>query len=83
MSTSHDSKAMAPMPDDGQPLPIDSEVAGTMAGLAEDAEALYVAPSWKLVWWRFRKHRLALVSGLVIIIITIVALFPGFFSTQG
>lgn len=82
MSTSHDSKAMAPMPDDNQPLPVNGKVAGAMAGLAEDAEALYVAPSWKLVWWRFRKHRLALVSGLVIIIITIVALFPEFFSTQ-
>jgi peptide/nickel transport system permease protein len=82
MSTSHDSKAMAPMPDDNQPLPVNGKVAGAMAGLAEDAEALYVAPSWKLVWWRFRKHRLALVSGLVIIIITIAALFPEFFSTQ-
>jgi len=82
MSTSHDSKAMAPMPDDNRQLPVNGKVAGAMAGLAEDAEALYVAPSWKLVWWRFRKHRLALVSGLVIIIITIVALFPEFFSTQ-
>jgi peptide/nickel transport system permease protein len=82
MSVSHDYKAMAPMPDDKQPLSVDSEVAGTMAGLAEDVEAIYVASNWKLVWWRFKKHRLALVSGLVIIMVTIVALFPDFFSTQ-
>ena len=69
MSPSHDSQAMAPMPDDHQPLPVDSEVAGTLAGLAEDVEAIYVASNWKLVWWRFKKHRLALVSGLVIIIV--------------
>jgi hypothetical protein len=43
MSLSHDPKAMAPIPDDKQPLPVGSEVAGTMAGLAEDAEAIYVA----------------------------------------
>ncbi len=82
MSISHDPKAMAPMPDDKQPLPVDSEVAAAMAGLAEDVEAIYVASNWKLVWWRFRKHRLALVSGLVTIMVTIVALFPDFFSTQ-
>jgi len=71
------------MPDDGQPLPVDSEVTGTLAGLAEDAEAIYVASNWKLVWWRFKKHRLALVSGVVLIMVTLVALFPEFFSTQG
>jgi peptide/nickel transport system permease protein len=51
-------------------------------GLAEDADAISVAPNWKLVWWRFKKHRLALVSGVVVLLIAIVATFPGFFSTQ-
>ena len=50
--------------------------------LADDADAVSVAPNWKLVWWRFKKHRLALVSGALVILIVIVALFPGFFSTQ-
>ncbi len=52
-------------------------------GLAEDADAVSVAPNWKLVWWRFRKHRLAVVCGVIVICIAIVALFPGFFATQG
>jgi peptide/nickel transport system permease protein len=52
-------------------------------GLAEDSDAVSVAPNWKLVWWRFRKHRLAVVSGVIVICIAIVALFPGFFATQG
>lgn len=43
---------------------------------------IYVAPNWKLVWWRFRKHRLALICSVVVAVIAIVALFPGFFSTQ-
>jgi peptide/nickel transport system permease protein len=49
---------------------------------ALDADAVSVAPNWKLVWWRFKKHRLAMVCGVVVIIIAIVALLPGFFSTQ-
>lgn len=77
------SNAVAPTPDEHQPTPVEEEVPGTIAGLTtEDAEAVYVAPNWKLVWWRFRKHRLALVSGVVIIMVAIVALFPEFFSTQ-
>jgi peptide/nickel transport system permease protein len=50
--------------------------------LAKDADAVSVAPNWKLVWWRFTKHRLAVVSGIIVICIAIVALLPGFFSTQ-
>ncbi len=48
----------------------------------EEVESIYVAPNWKLVWWRFKKHRLALISGLIVLLITIVAAIPGFFSTQ-
>ena len=48
----------------------------------DEADAVSVAPNWKLVWWRFKKHRLAPASGVVVILIAIIALFPGFFSTQ-
>ena len=51
-------------------------------GLSEDADAISVAPNWKLVWWRFKKHRLAVISGFIVLFITVIALFPGFFSTQ-
>jgi peptide/nickel transport system permease protein len=49
---------------------------------AEEVESIYVAPNWKLVWWRFRKHRLAVASTFIVILIAIVAIIPGFFSTQ-
>ena len=45
-------------------------------------EAFDVAPNWKLVWWRFKKHRLALVSAFVLLGIILIALFPDFFSIQ-
>ncbi len=52
------------------------------ADAPDETDAVSVAPNWKLVWWRFKKHRLAPASGMVVILIAIVALFPGFFSTQ-
>ena len=50
--------------------------------LPEASEEIDVAPNWKLVWWRFKKHRLAVISGWILIIIALIALFPNFFSTQ-
>ncbi|UCC52139.1 MAG: hypothetical protein JSV68_24050, partial [Anaerolineaceae bacterium] len=38
----------------------------------EEVDSIYVAPNWKLVWWRFRKHKLAVASTLVVILIAIV-----------
>ena len=45
-------------------------------------EAFDIAPNWKLVWWRFKKHRLALISAFVLLGIILIALFPDFFSIQ-
>jgi len=36
---------------------------------------IYVASQWKLVWWKFRRHRLAMVGGIVTVLIYLVALF--------
>ena len=41
-----------------------------------------VASNWRLVWWRFRKHRLALLSALVLLALYGIVLFPDFLSTQ-
>jgi len=48
----------------------------------EEVNSIYVAPNWKLVWWRFKKHKLAVASTFVVILIALVAIMPGFFSTQ-
>ena len=45
-------------------------------------ERVSVASNWQLVWWRFRKHRLAVLSALVLIALYLVVLCPEFFSTQ-
>lgn len=36
---------------------------------------LYVASQWKLIWWKFREHKLALVSTGVIFLMYLVAIF--------
>jgi peptide/nickel transport system permease protein len=48
----------------------------------DDAPAVYVAPAWKLTWWRFRKHKLAVVCLWVVGLIAAIALAPAFFATQ-
>ena len=45
-------------------------------------ERISVASNWKLVWWRFGKHRLAMVSSVILLMLYAVVLCPDFFSTQ-
>jgi peptide/nickel transport system permease protein len=45
-------------------------------------ERVSVASNWTLIWWRFRKHRLALLSAAVLAVLYAVVLSPDFFSTQ-
>ncbi len=52
-------------------------------GLAKPGSAderVYVASQLQLMWWKFRKHRMAMVSGVVIILMYIVALIPEFLA---
>jgi peptide/nickel transport system permease protein len=46
--------------------------------LQKAAEQVYVAPPWKLMWWRFRKHKMALISTVLLIIFYLVAIFCEF-----
>ena len=46
----------------------------------KEEEEFVVAGQWTLIWRKFRKHRLAMFSGVVIIFIYIVVLTPEFFA---
>jgi len=41
-------------------------------------EKVFVAPPWKLMWWRFRKHKMALICSGVLIVLYFTALFCEF-----
>jgi peptide/nickel transport system permease protein len=59
----------------------DTTVTETIAGKdAEDRVA--VASNWRLVWWRFRRHHLAMASAGLLIFLYLIVLVPDFFSTQ-
>jgi peptide/nickel transport system permease protein len=50
--------------------------------LAVAEDRIAVASNWTLVWWRFRKHHLAMASAGVLLCLYAVVLCPEFFSTQ-
>ena len=39
-----------------------------------------VATQWQLMWWKFRKHRLAMIGGVVTALIYLTALFVEFLA---
>ncbi|MCB0061902.1 MAG: ABC transporter permease [Caldilineaceae bacterium] len=41
-------------------------------------EKIYVASYWQLMWWRFLKHRMAVIGGIVIILLYLIAAFAEF-----
>jgi peptide/nickel transport system permease protein len=63
------------------PTQTEEEIKSTLAEeeeLQRAGEKVYVAPPWKLMWWRFRKHRMALICAGVLIIFYFVAVFCEF-----
>jgi peptide/nickel transport system permease protein len=43
---------------------------------------LAVASQWQLMWWAFRRHRLAMVGLAVTVLLYVIAIIPGFFATN-
>ena len=55
------------------------ELSADLIGDEEEAEA-YAASQWQLMWWKFRKHRVAIAAGLVIVGLYVVAIFCEFLA---
>ena len=47
-------------------------------GSLQEEEKVFVASQWRLMWWRFRRHRLAMAAAIVLAALYFVALFAGF-----
>jgi peptide/nickel transport system permease protein len=45
-------------------------------------ERIYAASQWQLMWWRLRKHRLAMCSGLVLLLFYAVVVGADFMATS-
>jgi peptide/nickel transport system permease protein len=59
-------------------LPSQAEERVSIASEAE--ERVSVAPQWQLMWWRFRKHKLALVSTFIVFVLYLVVAFADFLA---
>jgi peptide/nickel transport system permease protein len=49
-------------------------------GVAFQEERVYVASQWQLMWWRLRKHKAAMVSSAIIILLYVIGLFAEFLA---
>ncbi|HWR66008.1 MAG TPA: ABC transporter permease [Bellilinea sp.] len=60
------------------PLPLNEEPLIT----TQEEERISIASNWTLVWWRFRKNVLAVISTVVLFILILIVLVPDFFATM-
>jgi peptide/nickel transport system permease protein len=47
---------------------------------AVEEEAFYRAGQWRLVWWKFRRHKLAQLAMVILALFYLIAIFAGFLS---
>lgn len=68
--------------DSGNPSPMaapaDSDALSADVTAPEPDESFFYATQWQLMWWNFKKHKVAVASGILIVIMYAVALVPEF-----
>ncbi len=50
-------------------------LSGIDQGSKEEIEEIWLASQWKLIWWKFRRHKLAMFSTCVLILLYMLVLF--------
>ena len=60
--------------------PFDPEA---MDAPSEALKKLYMASQWKMMWWRFSRHKLAIAAGIVLIISYLAVFFAEIFAPYG
>ena len=64
-----------------RPVPLTEEVAvGMVDQITQKDEKIYYASQGKLILWRFQRHKLAMASLIILVIMYIMAAVPGFFA---
>ena len=49
-------------------------------GLSREQERFYMASQWRMMWWRFKRHKLALWSGVFLILMYVSIIFSEFLA---
>ena len=60
-----------------------SDGAGMLAAADPRHDGMERAGAWRLAWWKFKKHKLAMASAIVVLLIYLVAAFAEFVAPQG
>lgn len=72
------------LPPDGAPLPHAASTAPfepyATEAMTPEQERIYLASQWQLMWWKFRRHKLAVISAFVIVAIYAMAAFAEFLA---
>jgi peptide/nickel transport system permease protein len=72
------------LPPEGAPLPHAVSTAPfepyATEEMTAEQERVYLASQWQLMWWKFRKHRLAVISAVLIFVIYAMAAFAEFLA---
>lgn len=64
----------------GRPLDTATSTPAARKKKITPAKDVYVAPQWKLMYWKFRKHRMAVISVFVLALFYLVAIFCEFIA---
>src|ERR1051326_3255817 len=72
--------AAEPAPHYVSPAPFDPYSVEVMTPAQE---RFYRAPPWQLMWWRLRRHRVAVISGAFLLAMYVVILFCEFLAPYG
>jgi peptide/nickel transport system permease protein len=60
-----------------EPAPPEPDFPGE--GTEEDTN-VFMASQWRLMWWKFKRHKLAMIGGVIVILLYLVGLFAEFLS---
>jgi len=64
------------------PIPAEQHDAPLNDQPLEQESQIMVASQWKLMWWKLRRHKLAMISGVIVILFYLVALFAEFLQVK-
>ncbi|PHQ68943.1 MAG: peptide ABC transporter permease [Sneathiella sp.] len=55
----------------------------TVEALSPEQERFYMASQWQMMWWKFRRHRIAVISGIVLLLFYASILMSEFLAPYG
>jgi peptide/nickel transport system permease protein len=75
-----DLSASGRLPHYASPAPFDPY---SVEAMTPEQERYFMASQWRMMWWKLKRHRLAVISGAVLFVMYAMALFTEFLSPYG